>query len=73
MRRDRIIETVAIAIFLVIFFAMISTGVQQQHDCEAACSPRAAITPVIGGRNACLCDEGQGKWSRMTLDPRAGP
>jgi hypothetical protein len=67
MRSDRIIELAAIAIFSIIFFGMISWGVQQQHDCETACSPSQAITPIVGGKNICLCDEGQGKWRRQEL------
>lgn len=41
---------------------------QRQSDaCEAACAPSRAITPIVGGEEACLCDRGSGAWQRVSL------
>jgi hypothetical protein len=34
--------------------------------CEAACAPARGATPIMGGRNVCLCDQGNGAWRRVT-------
>ncbi len=41
---------------------------QKQSDmCESTCSPSRAITPIVGGQEACLCDRGNGVWQRVNL------
>jgi hypothetical protein len=67
MRRDDVMVAIAFIAFAAFFFMKLTSAVQQQHDCEAACGPAEAITPIVGGRNVCLCDEGHGKWRRVNL------
>ena len=38
-------------------------------QCDAACSPSTAMTPIMNGHKTCLCDEGQGTWRRVTIPP----
>ena len=40
---------------------------QQSGECQAACAPSRAITPIVGGQEACLCDRGSGAWQSVTL------
>jgi len=45
----------------------ISDAQQQSDECQAACAPSRAITPIVGGQEACLCDRGNGAWQRVSL------
>jgi hypothetical protein len=67
MNRNEVFAAIFIAVFFMIFFAAIGADMKQQHACDTACAPSRAITPVVGGQNICLCDEGQGKWRRQEL------
>ena len=39
---------------------------QQSDECQAACAPSRAITPIVGGHETCLCGRGNGAWQRVT-------
>ena len=67
MNRNEIFAAIFLAAFFLVLFATVGAGVKQQQACDAACAPSRAITPVVGGQNICLCDEGQGKWRRQEL------
>lgn len=38
-----------------------------QEACDDECAPSRAITPVVGGADACLCDEGHGLWRHIKV------
>lgn len=40
---------------------------QQSDECEAACAPSRAITPIVRGKETCLCGRGSGAWQRVSL------
>ena len=44
----------------------VSDSQRQSDVCEAACAPSRAVTPIVGGQEACLCDRGNGAWQRVT-------
>ncbi len=37
----------------------------QQDECDKACSPRRAITPVINFKSSCFCEIGHGVWKSI--------
>ena len=67
MMKDNIVATILFVLFVAAFFSTIGYGVQQQRACDTACAPARSMTPVVGGENVCLCDEGQGKWRLQEL------
>lgn len=73
MDKEVIIISSLIFVFFIVLFATVGSGIQQQHDCDTACAPARSITPVVGGKNICLCDEGQGKWRRVEPNSSQAP
>ncbi len=64
MKADSIIMRLfATAVFMMILYGA-GKSMEFQRKCDAACAPRVTITPVIGGVEACFCDEGHGMWRK---------
>lgn len=38
-----------------------------QRRCEASCGEDRALTPVVDLQEVCFCDEGHGKWRRVSV------
>jgi len=44
----------------------VSESQRKSDACQEACAPSRAITPIVGGQEACLCGRGNGAWQRVT-------
>ena len=47
--------------------AWASVTLDFQRDCELACVPDRALTPMVGFKEVCLCSEGQGRWREINV------
>ena len=59
-----------VSVFMMLTFVVWRSlvGMKFENACENACSPSRAITPIIGGENSCMCDEGHGMWRRQKVE-----
>lgn len=66
MEIDRFITISILALGFLALIAFAGHSMEFQRGCEAACGDTRARTPVIDLQETCLCDEGHGKWRRIT-------
>lgn len=65
---SRILVAVIVCILSLWIYNLVSASQKFQVRCEVRCEPKRAITPVAGGEEVCLCDEGFGLWRRVRFD-----
>ena len=63
---DRFITVSLMALGFLALVAFAGRSMEFQRSCETACGDSRALTPVMDLQEACLCDEGPGKWRRIT-------
>ena len=69
---DRIITVSLMAIGFLMICAWAGQSMDFQKSCEVACGDDRALTPVMDLQEACLCDEGHGKWRRIDVVSESG-
>jgi hypothetical protein len=62
---DRVITVSFMALGFLMICAYAGKSLEFQRGCETACGDSRALTPVMDLQEACLCDEGHGKWRRI--------
>ena len=69
---DRFITLSFMTLGFIGIIAFAGRSMDFQKSCEAACGDDRALTPVLDLQEACLCDEGHGKWRRVEVVSESG-
>ena len=67
---ERLLTAALIAGCIVALLLWAGRSMEFQHTCEAACGGVDAMTPIVGGEEACFCEARPGVWIRMHLPAR---
>lgn len=58
----KIVAAIFIVGLIILGYHTLKGSQEFQEACDDKCAPSRAITPVVGGTDICLCDEGHGVW-----------
>jgi len=67
---ERLLTAALIVGCIVALLLCAGRSMEFQRSCESACGEVDAMTPVVGGEEACFCEARSGIWIRMHLPAR---